>query len=65
MTPQELALGDLIWAILYIVLFFYLRKPITHFFETAHPIRLIYHFILPILLGLNLGDSIVTYQLLL
>ena len=63
MTPQEMALGDLIWAILYIVLFFYLRKPITHFFAISHPIRLLYHFVLPMLLGLNMGSALVNYQL--
>ena len=64
MSPQEMALGDLIWAILYIVLFFYLQKPITHFFAISHPIRLLYHFVLPILLGLNIGDAISNYILL-
>lgn len=63
MSPQEMALGDLIWAILYIVLFFYLRKPITHFFAISHPIRLLYHFVLPMLLGLNMGSVLVNYQL--
>lgn len=63
MTPQELALSDLIWAVLYIAVFFYVRKPILHFFVYPHPIRLLYHFILPMLLGLNMGDALVNYYL--
>ena len=63
MTPQELALSDLIWAVLYILTFFYVRKPILHFFAISHPIRLLYHFVLPILLGLNMGSALVNYQL--
>ena len=63
MTPHDMAVHNLIWAILYIVLFFYLRKPITHFFVVSHPIRFLYHFVLPVLLGLNMGNALVNYQL--
>ena len=63
MTPQELALSDLIWAVLYILTFYYIRKPILHFFAWPHPIRVLYHFILPMLLGLNMGNALVNYHL--
>ncbi len=64
MTPHDIAVHNLIWAILYIVLFYYLRKPIITFFEATHPIRILYHFILPMLLGFNMGDAISNYILL-
>ena len=64
MTSTDMALGDLIWAILYIVLYFYQKKPVVNFFEVGRPIRLIYHFILPMLLGLNMGNAFANYALL-
>ena len=64
MTPHDIAVHNLIWAILYIVLFYYLRKPIITFFKATHPIRILYHFILPMLLGFNMGDALSNYLLL-
>ena len=64
MTPYNIVLNDLMWAVLYIVLFYYLRKPIMHFFAATHPVRLLYHFILPMLLGFNFGDALSKYILL-
>lgn len=63
MTPQELALSELIWAVLYIIMFFFVRAPIIHFFVSTHPIRLLYHFVLPVLLGLNMGNAVVNFDL--
>lgn len=64
MTPTDMALNNIIWAMIYIVLYFYLKKPVVTFFEVGHPIRLLYHFILPMLLGLNMGNAFANYALL-
>ena len=61
MEQAHLAFNNLIWAMLYIVVYLMLKKPVLFYFKTDVFITVLYFIVLPVLLGINTGNAIANY----